>query len=45
MSQIEFVIGKEWHNSNWGKYYVKGLENWQVREDSEYNQKNTHHFY
>ena len=45
MNEIEFVIGKEWHTSYWGKYYVKGLENWQVKEDSELNCNDKHHFY
>jgi len=42
---IEFVIGKESHTSNWGKYYVKGLKNWQAKEDSESNHNDKHHSY
>lgn len=33
MSLIEFRNGQESHSSSWGKFYVKGLEKWQVRED------------
>lgn len=34
---IEFTIGQESHSSNWGKYYVKGLEQWQVKENGSYD--------
>lgn len=42
---IEFVQGNETHSSNWGKYYVKGLEKWQVSEDFPENCKDNHHSY
>lgn len=42
---IEFVQGYETHSSNWGKYYVKGLEEYQVKEDFEQNKKDNHHSY
>lgn len=45
MSNIEFVQGQESHSSNWGKYYVKGLESWQVKEDFEENCSDKHSSY
>ena len=42
---LEFVQGSESHSSNWGKYYVKGLEKWQVKEDFEGNVHDRHHSY
>jgi hypothetical protein len=45
MASIEYVSGKEWHTSNWGKMYVKGLEKVVVREDHEKNVHNQHHSY
>lgn len=45
MSNIEFVQGQESHSSNWGKYYVKGLEKWQVKEDFECEINDRHHNY
>ncbi|MGL4497510.1 MAG: hypothetical protein ACRC78_03150 [Planktothrix sp.] len=33
MMEIEFCNGSETHTSNWGKYYVKGLEKYAVKED------------
>jgi hypothetical protein len=42
MSNLEFVVGQESHISNWGKFYVKGLEPWQVKEDFPENQKDKH---
>lgn len=30
--EIEYVTGQSSHSSNWGKFYVKGLDNWAVRE-------------
>jgi hypothetical protein len=42
---IAFVNGQEEHSSNWGKYYVKGLENWQVREDFDENIWSKHETY
>ena len=40
---IEFVQGNEQHSSYWGKYYVKGLESWQVKEDFSQNRKDNHY--
>lgn len=37
MANIEFIQGQESHSSNWGKYYVKGLEKWECKEDGNYN--------
>lgn len=34
MANIEFTQGSEQHSSNWGKYFIKGLEKWQSREAS-----------
>lgn len=45
MASIEFVNGQESHSSYWGKFYVKGLEAYQVAEDFEENQKDNHHSY
>jgi hypothetical protein len=42
---IEFVQGQESHSSNWGKYYVKGLEKWGVKEDFSENKSDKHHSY
>lgn len=42
---IEFVEGKEQHSSFWGKYYVKGLEPYQVEEDFDQNIRDAHHSY
>lgn len=42
MSNIEYVNGQESHSSYWGKYYVKGLEDWSVKEDFEQNKSNKH---
>lgn len=42
---IEFVTGQESHSSNWGKYYVKGLESWQVKEDFSENSRDNHSSY
>lgn len=33
MANIEFVQGSESHSSSWGKYYIKGLEKYQVKEE------------
>jgi hypothetical protein len=33
-ANIEFIMGQETHSSNWGKFYVKGLEAWQCNEGS-----------
>jgi len=42
---IEYVIGQESHSSNWGKFYVKGLEAYQVKEDFEENTSTNHEQY
>jgi hypothetical protein len=42
---IEYVNGQEQHSSNWGKFYVKGLEKWEVKEDFDENRKDGHHTY
>jgi hypothetical protein len=42
---IEFVQGQESHSSSWGKYYVKGLEKWEVKEDFPQNKSDKHHSY
>ena len=38
---VEFINGNEHHSSFWGKFYVKGLEKWQVKEDGEYDRHNS----
>jgi len=45
MSNIEYINGQESHTSNWGKYYVKGLEKWGVKEDFAENRQDKHHSY
>ncbi|MEB3831891.1 hypothetical protein [Phormidium sp. CCY1219] len=30
---LEFIQGQEQHSSTWAKFYVRGLEEWQVKED------------
>lgn len=42
---IEYIVGKETHTSNWGKFYVKGLEKWEVEEDHDSAASDKHHFY
>lgn len=42
---IEFVNGQESHTSYWGKFYVKGLETWEVKEDFAENCHDKHHSY
>lgn len=42
---LEYVVGTETHSSNWGKFYVKGLEKWEVKEDHETNVRDSHHNY
>jgi hypothetical protein len=39
---IEFRAGSEFHSSYWGKFYVRGLEEWEVREGG---QRDRHNFY
>lgn len=45
MANLEFVQGQESHSSYWGKFYVKGLEQWQVKEDFPENQQTKHNSY
>jgi hypothetical protein len=45
MSNVEYVSGNESHSSSWGKYYVRGLEKWAVKEDFSENRKDKHHSY
>lgn len=45
MAYIEYIQGSESHTSNWGKFYVKGLESFVVDEDHEGNKKDKHHQY
>lgn len=45
MANIEFVQGQEQHSSSWGKFYVKGLEKYQVKEEFDENRKDNHHSY
>ena len=45
MANIEYVEGTETHSSYWGKFYVKGLETWRVKEDFDENQRDKHHSY
>lgn len=42
---IEYVSGKESHTSNWGEFYVFGLDEWAVKEDSPVNRVDSHHLY
>jgi hypothetical protein len=42
---IEFVNGKESHTSNWGKFYVKGLDTWAAKEDFDENRRDNHYSY
>lgn len=42
---IEFINGSEEHSSNWGKFYVKGLEQWRVKEDHKNSRSDHHHSY
>jgi hypothetical protein len=45
MSNLEFVQGSEQHTSSWGKFYVKGLEEYQVREEHQGERHDNHHNY
>jgi hypothetical protein len=45
MATVEFVHGQESHSSNWGKFYIKGLEPYQVREDHQGELHDNHHNY
>lgn len=42
MCNIEFVQGKETHSSYWGKFYVKGLEEYHVLEEFDIPKPNNH---
>lgn len=42
---IEYVVGSESHTSYWGKFYVKGLESWEVKEEHDANRRDGHHSY
>lgn len=44
-SEVEYISGQESHTSNWGKFYVKGLEKVVVKEDHSRNQHDKHHSY
>ena len=35
MATIEYKVGSESHSSSWGKFYVKGLEKYEVKEGGE----------
>lgn len=45
MSAIEYVTGNESHTSNWGKFYVKGLEKLAAKEDDPRNEHDRHASY
>ena len=45
MATIEYVQGQETHTSNWGKFYMKGLEKYAVREDFDENRHDRHKSY
>lgn len=36
MANLEYTVGSESHSSYWGKFYVKGLEQWEVKEGGEW---------
>lgn len=40
-----YVSGNEQHSSSWGKFYVKGLEKFVVKEDHVSNRHDNHHNY
>lgn len=42
---IEYVSGNENHTSNWGKFYIKGLEKFVVKEDHPRNERGKHALY
>ncbi len=42
LHEIEYVSGREQHSNLWGKFYVKGLEEYAAKEDSS---SNTHRDY
>ncbi len=41
-TMIEYINGQEQHTSNWGKFYVKGLESQVVKEDHARNARDRH---
>jgi hypothetical protein len=43
--EIEFLQGQESHTSYWGKFYVKGLEEFECKEDDPRNRRDSHHRY
>lgn len=45
MAAIEYVQGQESHASNWGKFYIKGLEPYAVKEDFKENTHTRHETY
>lgn len=45
MANIEFIEGNESHSSYWGKFYIKGLEDFEVREDFDGEIHDNHHSY
>ena len=45
MATIEYVQGQESHTSNWGKFYIKGLEAWAVKEEFKENRHDRHYSY
>lgn len=42
---LEFLVGAETHSSNWGKFYIHGLEPWAIKEDHEKTRDDNHHKY
>ena len=42
---LEFVQGNESHSSNWGNFYIKGLEKYQVKEEFPENRYDKHSSY
>ena len=45
MANLEYVIGQESHSSYWGKFYIKGLESFEIKEDFEENRRDKHASY
>lgn len=39
---LEFLVGSEEHSSNWGKFYVRGLEKYEGKEDHPDCRSNRH---
>jgi len=42
---LEYIVGNESHTSNWGKFYVKGIEKYEVKEEHNNNRRDGHHSY